>query len=83
MGALGIFAMIVLSTIVLSILGVAIWLAMWPGKVAHRRGHPQAEAINVAGWLGLLTGIVWIAAMIWAYTVTDDMNPANAGGGAS
>ena len=83
MGALGIFAMIVLLTIVLSILWALVWLAMWPGKVAHRRGHPQAEAINVAGWLGILTGIVWIVAMIWAYTVADDMNPANAGGEAS
>jgi hypothetical protein len=54
MGALGIFALIVPLTILLSILGAANWLAMWPGKVAHRRGHPQAEAINVAGWLGLL-----------------------------
>lgn len=83
MGALGIFALIVLSTILLSILGAAIWLAMLPGKVARRRGHPQAEAINVAGWLGLLTGIVWIMALIWAYTLTNDMNPASAGGGAS
>jgi len=83
MGALGIFSMIVLVTIIISILGAGVWLAMLPGKVAHRRGHPQAEAINVAGWLGLLTGIVWIVALIWAYTVTKDMNPANAGGGAS
>ncbi len=83
MGALGIFAMIVLLTIILSILGAVVWLAMFPGKVAHRRGHPQAEAINVAGWLGILTGIVWILALIWAYTVTKDMTPANAGGGAS
>jgi hypothetical protein len=40
---------------------------MMPGKIAAQRKHPQAEAINVAGWLGLLTGIVWILAMIWAY----------------
>ncbi len=83
MGALGIFALIVLLTILLSILGAAIWLAMLPGKVAHRRGHPQAEAINVAGWLGILTGIIWIVALIWAYTVTEDMSPANTGGGKS
>ncbi len=83
MDGLGIFALIVLLTIIATILGAAIWLAMFPGKVAHRRGHPQAAAINVAGWIGLLTGIVWVVALIWAYTVTKDMTTANAGGGAS
>ncbi len=83
MGGLGIFALIVLLTLVATILGTVVWLAILPGKVARRRGHPQAEAINVAGWLGILTGIVWILALIWAYTVTKDMTPANAGGGAS
>ena len=42
-------------------------LAMMPGKIAAQRNHSQAEAVNVAGWLGILTGIVWILAMIWAY----------------
>jgi uncharacterized BrkB/YihY/UPF0761 family membrane protein len=83
MGGLGIFALIVLLTLVATILGAVVWLAILPGKVARRRGHPQAEAINVAGWLGILTGIVWIVALIWAYTVVDDMNPASADGGAS
>jgi hypothetical protein len=83
MGGLGIFALIVLLTLVTTILGAVVWLAMLPGKVARRRGHSQAEAICVAGWLGILTGIVWIVALIWAYTVADDMNPASTGGGAS
>lgn len=83
MGGLGVFALIVLLTLTATILGAVVWLAKLPGKVASERGHPQAEAINVAGWLGILTGIVWIAALIWAYTVTDDMNPASAAGGAS
>jgi hypothetical protein len=83
MGGLGIFALIVLLVMIASIIYAVIWLAMWPGKVAHERGHTQAEAINVAGWLGILTGIVWILAMIWAYTVPEDMNPQNAGGGES
>ncbi len=83
MGGLGIFALIVLLTLVATILGAVVWLAKLPGKVALQRGHRQAEAINVAGWLGILTGIVWIVALIWAYTVADDMKPANSGGGAS
>jgi len=68
MGALGIFALIILLTLVVSILGIVVLLAMLPGKIAARRGHPQAEAIRIAGWLGILTGVVWILALIWAYT---------------
>ena len=68
MGALGIFALIVLSTLVATVLGAVIWLAMLPGKIAVKREHPQADAIRIAGWLGILTGVVWILAMIWAYT---------------
>ena len=45
-------------------------LAQLPGKMAAANNHPQAAAINMAGWLGLIftAGIVWIVAMIWAQT---------------
>lgn len=68
MGFMGIFALIVLTSLVATIIGVVVWLAMLPGKIAFKREHPQAEAIRIAGWLGILTGIVWIVALIWAYT---------------
>jgi len=68
MGTLGIFALIVLLTLVATVLGAVVWLAMLPGKIAVKREHPQAEAIRIAGWLGTITGIVWILALIWAYT---------------
>lgn len=70
MGALGIFALIVLLTLVGTVLGVVVWLAMLPGKIAAQRHHPQAEAIRIAGWLGILTGVVWIVALIWAYNTS-------------
>ena len=43
-------------------------LAQLPGKMAAANNHPQAAAINMAGWLGLIftAGIVWIVAMVWA-----------------
>ena len=59
------------------ILVVLILLAVWvytvvakiPGETALKRGHPQAEAINVLGWVGLLFGAVpWVVALVWAYT---------------
>lgn len=52
---------------------LAIWiyveLAKFPGKKARERGHPQADAINVLSWVGLLFGAVpWLIALVWAYT---------------
>jgi len=43
-------------------------LAQLPGKMATANNHPQAAAINMAGWLGMIftAGIIWIVAMIWA-----------------
>jgi hypothetical protein len=47
----------------------AVFLASLPGKIAADRGHPQADAIRVTGWLGLLTmGLLFPIALIWAYT---------------
>jgi Kef-type K+ transport system membrane component KefB len=68
MNGLDIFAWIVLA--VLLIAGVVIWfvLAMLPGRIARARNHPQADAINVAGWLGaLFGGVFWPLALIWAF----------------
>ena len=69
MSVLDIFAIIVL--VILLLAAVAIWvvLAMLPGKIARSRNHPQAEAINIGGWLGaLFAGIAWPIFLIWAYT---------------
>ncbi len=59
--------------ILLVLLGIWIFvkLAALPGQKANERGHPQAEAINVLGWVGLLVGVVpWLIALVWAYTVS-------------
>ncbi len=56
MSGLDIFAIIVLL-----VSALVIW-------IAKNRNHPQADAINVASWLGLLFtgGILWILAMVWS-----------------
>ena len=57
--------------VVLVLLGIWIFveLAKLPGSKAQERNHPQAEAINVLGWLGLLFGgVPWLIALVWAYT---------------
>ena len=50
----------------LAALGIAYTLASLPGKIARGRNHPQAEAINICGWLGLPSGVFWLVALIWA-----------------
>ena len=69
MGGLDYFAFIVMAVL----LGVGIYAAVvlgaLPGRIAEKRGHPQTDAIRVAGWFGLLTlGLLWPFALIWAYT---------------
>ena len=69
MSGLDIFAIIVL--LILIVAAVAIWiaLAMLPGKIAAKRNHPQADAINVGGWLGaIFGGIFWPIVLVWAFT---------------
>ncbi|MEE8294869.1 MAG: DUF3302 domain-containing protein [Sphingomonadales bacterium] len=66
---LDIFALIILVLMIVAVLYIWIWAAMLPGKIAKKRGHPQAEAINIAGWMGALLGMVlWPLALTWAFT---------------
>lgn len=69
MGFFDIFAWIVMAVLVASGVGIVLLMGMWPGRVAHARKHPQAEAIAVGGWLTLFLGFVfWPLVVIWAYT---------------
>lgn len=38
-----------------------------PGTIARARGHPQADAISICGWMGIITLVLWPVAMVWAY----------------
>ncbi len=61
------FAILVL--LVLLLIWIYVKLAALPGQTATERGHPQAEAIKVLGWIGLLLGVApWLVALVWAYT---------------
>ena len=69
MSGLDIFAIIVLVILLLSAVAIWVVLAMLPGKIAKSRNHPQAEAINIGGWLGaLFAGVLWPIFLVWAYT---------------
>jgi tellurite resistance protein TehA-like permease len=63
------FAFIVLLVLIAVVIAGWVLLAMWPGQIAKKRNHPQAEAINVMGWWGAITmGILSPIAWVWAYT---------------
>jgi hypothetical protein len=48
--------------------GIALYkLGGWPGAIARKRNHPQAEAIGVCGWMGIITIVLWPIAMVWAH----------------
>ena len=60
---------IILVILVLIAIWIYIELAKFPGQKAREREHPQADAINVLAWVGLLLGVVpWVIALVWAYT---------------
>ena len=83
MGGLGIFALIVLVVLAAAALVIWVVLAMLPGKIAKHRNHPQADAINVGGWLGaLLGGVLWPLVLVWAFTMPrpPTMSPADDSG---
>jgi prepilin signal peptidase PulO-like enzyme (type II secretory pathway) len=65
---LDIFAWIVLVVLVGSTAAVVVGLAMLPGRIAKRRGHPWADAVTVGGWVTLFIGFaLWPLVLIWAY----------------
>jgi CBS domain containing-hemolysin-like protein len=64
----------VMSWVVLIIVPIAVIVLFWmvhvmPEKIAHKRHHPQREAITTLCLLSLVFGgLLWPLAWIWAYT---------------
>jgi Protein of unknown function (DUF3302) len=57
---------------VCSVGAVWIFLAGLPGRIALSRKHPEAEAVKLLGYAGLLPTIYpWIQAFIWAFKPTN------------
>ena len=67
MGALGVAALIVIFVLLVGITAAIVVLGSLPGKIAEERGHPYAEAVNVASWVGIFTGVMWPFVFIWAF----------------
>ena len=50
---------------------IIIFIGGLPGRIAVSRKHPDAQAVTVMGWAGLLAVVPWMQAFIWAFKPTD------------
>ena len=67
--ALDIFALVVMGVLIAVVVWFVVLLGPMPGRIAADRDHPQADAIRVLGWIGVITmGLAWPFALVWAYT---------------
>ncbi len=77
---LDIFALVVMGVLVAFVILLVVKLGPIPGNIAKSRGHPQADAINVLGWIGVVTlGLAWPIALVWAYTRSGEQQTAYLG----
>ena len=67
MSGLDIFALVVIFFLINAFAAVIVVLGTLPGKIARKRGHPHADAVNAASWIGIATGILWPFAFVWAF----------------
>jgi Protein of unknown function (DUF3302) len=52
-------------------LSAVIFILGLPGRIAIARKHPEADAVNLMGWIGFLAVVPWIQALIWAFKPTN------------
>lgn len=64
-----IFALFVILVTIAAAIWIVVSLGSLPGRIARERNHYQADAINMLGWIGIITlGAGWLIAIVWAYT---------------
>jgi len=62
---------LVILALIGAFLTIAVLVLGLPGRIAIARKHPDADAINVMGWLGFLAVVPWMQAFMWAFKPTD------------
>lgn len=67
MGVLGVVSLIILAILLVGVLFLILIVAAIPGVLAKKRHSPWAEAINVAGWVGVLLPPIWMLALVAAF----------------
>ena len=66
-----------IAVIVFAALGLAVFVLGLPGRIAIARNHPEADAVNLMGWVGFVAVVPWIQALIWAFKPTDVIDIRN------
>ena len=66
-----------IAVIVFAALGLAVFVLGLPGRIAIARNHPEADAVNLMGWVGFVAIVPWIQALIWAFKPTDVIDIRN------
>jgi hypothetical protein len=61
----------VILALIGAFLAVAVFMLGLPGRIAIARKHPDAEAINIMGYLGFLAVVPWMQAFMWAFKPTN------------
>ena len=61
----------VVAVMIGALLAAAVFVLGLPGRIAIARKHPDADAINIMGWLGFLAVVPWMQAFIWAFKPTN------------
>jgi hypothetical protein len=62
-------AIFALTFVPIALIGLFWMVHVMPEKIAHKRHHPQAEAIHTLCLLSLVFGgLLWPIAWLWAYT---------------
>jgi len=60
-----------IAIIVLAGLAAAVFILGLRGRIAIARNHPEADAVNLMGWIGFVAIVPWVQALIWAFKPTD------------
>ena len=67
--AADVIAMVVIVVVPIVLIALFWMVHVLPEKIAHKRHHPQSEAIQVLCLLSLVFGgLLWPFAWLWAYT---------------
>ena len=75
---LEIFALVVFAVLIAFVVFLVVKLGPMPGNIARNRSHAQADAINVLGWIGVVTlGLAWPIALVWAFTRSGEQHAAH------
>jgi ABC-type dipeptide/oligopeptide/nickel transport system permease component len=67
MGVLDVVSLAILAILIVGALFLILIVAAIPGALAKKRHSPWSEAINVAGWVGVLLPPIWMLALIAAF----------------